>query len=580
MECTMTAASKSGSAQESLAACRGYLTAAALFSLAINLLYLAAPIYMLQVYDRVISSGSVSTLVMLTAALLMAFIALASLDIVRARILARIGLRLDRMLASRIVAATVEKGAGGSARSQPLRDFDTFRQVVSGSGIQAVFDLPWAPIYIGVIFLLHPFLGFFALGSAILLVIAAFLNEVLLRRPMAEANEAATSNYGFTEMGLRNVEVVKAMGMVGGLLHRWSRERNRLLRRQLAASDRAAAMTSLIKFLRLSMQSLILGLGAFLVVEQLATAGVMFAAVILLGRALQPVEQTVSHWRILLAARGAWFRVQTLLRSAPPPEASLMLPRPSGRLAVEGVRYIPAGTTQPILRGITFRLEPGQSLGVVGPSGAGKSTLVRHLVGVLRPSAGAVRLDGANIGTTSHEAIGRYIGYLPQDVELFADTVAANIGRFRQDVDAEIVQAAQIAGVHEMILRLPNGYETQVGEGGEVLSGGNRQRIALARAVFGDPALVVLDEPNSHLDGEGDQALSECLAELKQRGTTVVIVSHRPATLALVDKVLVLRNGAVEAFDDRANIVTRLNRPAPIQSVPHDQEPASAVAGG
>lgn len=541
------------------AASRGYFLAAGLFALAINLLYLAGPLYMMQVYDRVVSSGSVTTLVMLTVALLIAFAALAGLDVVRAQVMTRASVRLDAMLGGRVVSATVNSPSASSARSQPLRDFDTFRQFITGSGIHALLDLPWAPIYIGVIFMLHPLLGMFALGSAILLVAMALLNEWLVREPLSESNSAAARNYSFTEMGLRNADVVRAMGMMDGLLGRWNRDRYQVMERQVTASDRAATMSSVIKFLRMTMQSLILGLGAYLVIERMASPGSMFAASLLLGRALQPVEQTVGQWRGLVAARGAWVRVRDLLLASPPPERATALPRPTGQLTVENLLYIPPGSNKPILRQIAFRLEAGESLGIIGPSGAGKSTLARHLVGVLRPTGGAVRLDGADISAYLKD---RHIGYLPQDIELFADTVAANIGRFQTGADADVIAAAKLAGVHEMILRLPQGYDTQVGEGGAILSGGFRQRVGLARAIFGGPSLVLLDEPSSNLDTEGDQALIECIAQLKRNGVTVIVVSHRAASLATVDKILIIRDGAVEVFSDRAEFMRRLNRPA------------------
>ena len=380
--------------------------------------------------------------------------------------------------------------------------------------------------------MLHPLLGFFALGSAVVLLVMALANQWLVRHPLAEANVAAARVYNFTEMSLRNAEVVRALGMVDGLLKRWGRDRNRVLDRQTVASDRAAAMSSAIRFLRMSMQSVILGLGAYLAIERLTTVGAIFAGSLLLGRALQPIEQVVASWRNLVSARGAYGRVRDLLQANPERQRTIALPRPAGRVSVEGVSYALPGTNKFILQGISFRLEPGEALGIIGPSGAGKSTLARHLVGVLRATAGAVRLDEADVSIWSHHSLGRHLGYLPQDIELFADTVAANISRFQSGSDAEIVQAAQLAGVHDMILRLPNGYETEVGEGGAVLSGGYRQRIALARAVFGDPSLVVLDEPSSNLDSDGDAALADCVTQLKARGTTVVIISHRPATLA------------------------------------------------
>jgi ATP-binding cassette subfamily C protein len=548
-------------------ACRGYFVTAGVFSLAINLLYLAAPLYMLQVYDRVISSSSEVTLVMLTFALIMALLALAGLDAVRARVLTRASIRLDRLLAGRIMSAIIEGAQNlGGARSQLLRDFDIFRQFITGAGIHAVFDLPWAPIYIAVIFLLHPLLGGFAFGSAVLLICMALLNERLVRPPLSQSNEAATQNYSFTEMSLRNTEVVRAMGMTEGLLRRWGHDRSRMLERQVTASDRAARMQSIIRFLRLSMQSLILGLGAYLVIERDATVGAMFAASILLGRALQPVEQIVGSWRNLVAARAAFHRVRELLTANPPPELKLELPRPTGRISVEGLSYAPRGSSRPILRGIGFRVDQGELLGIIGPTGAGKSTLARHLVGVLAPSAGVVRLDDADVSIWPRSMIGQHIGYLPQDIELFSDTVAANIARFQTGTDEAVIEAAQTAGVHEMILRLPDGYETQVGEGGAILSGGCRQRIGLARAVYGNPSLVVLDEPSSNLDAEGDAALTECVVRLKRRGATVIIISHRPATIGVVDKILLIRDGVVEMFGPRAEILAKLTRP--VQTVP------------
>ncbi|WLA87203.1 type I secretion system permease/ATPase [Bradyrhizobium elkanii] len=554
--------------RQSLQACQSYFVTAAIFSLAINLLYLAGPLYMLQVYDRVISSASEITLLMLTLALLLAFMALAGLDAVRARVLTRTSIRLDRMIAPRVMTAIIDHSAKiGGARSQLLRDFDTFRQFITGSGIHAIFDLPWSPIYIAVIFALHPFLGAFALGSSIILVLMAFLNEWIVKPPLSESGEAANRNYGFTEMSLRNTEVVRAMGMTAGLLKRWGRDRDRMLERQVAASDRAATMQSMIRFLRLSMQSLILGLGAYLVIERMTTAGAMFAASILLGRALQPIEQIVGSWRSLVSARGAFLRVRELLGANPSRETGLTLPRPEGRLSVEALSFAAPGTSKPILRGVTFQLEPGEVLGIIGPSGAGKSTLARHIVGVQAPSAGAVRLDGSDVSSWIKSSLGEHLGYLPQDIELFADTVAANICRFKDGDDKDIILAARMADVHEMILRLVDGYDTQVGEGGAILSGGYRQRIGLARAVYGNPSLVVLDEPSSNLDAEGDAALADCITQLKKRGTTVVIISHRPATIGVVDKILVLREGVAEMFGPRSEILARLTRPVPVPAV-------------
>jgi PrtD family type I secretion system ABC transporter len=560
---------RSDEAYGMLMACRSYFVTVAIFSLAINLLYLATPLYMLQMYDRVVPSSSVITLVMLTIVLLVALLALAVLDIVRSGILARAGIRLDRLLSARIVTAVIDNAsAAGGARSQPLRDADTFRQYVTGAGIHAVFDLPWAPIYIAVIFMLHPLLGGFALACAFILLAMALINERLVRPSLNDSNEAASRNYSFTEMSLRNAEVVRAMGMADGLLNRWRRDRNRMMERQLVATDRGATISGLIRFLRLSMQSLILGLGAYLVIERVVTVGSMFAASILLGRALQPVEQIVGSWRGMIAARDAFNRVRYLLTSTPIPPVHLALPRPQGQVSVEQLSYGLPRSSRPLLYNVNFRIEPGESVGVIGPSGAGKSTLARQLVGVLRPTAGAVRLDGADIGTWPRGSVGQYIGYLPQDIELFSDSVAANIARFQQADDEAVIEAARLAGVHDMILRLPDGYETWVGDGGATLSGGYRQRIGLARAVFGLPSLVVLDEPSSNLDAEGDAALAECMLKLKKARITTIIISHRPATIAVVDKILLLVDGRIETFGPRAEVLARLNaRAAPIPIV-------------
>lgn len=538
-----------------------YFGTAGFFSLAVNLLYLAGPLYMLQVYDRVVSSGSEVTLLVLSLALLLAYAALAGLDAVRARVLARLSLRLDRRIAPRVMTAIIDRpDLAGSARSQLLREFDGLRQFLTGAGIHALFDLPWAPIYIAVAFLLHWTLGAFALGCAVVLLLLALVNELAVRAPLAEANAAAARSYGFTEASLRNAEVVRAMGMTEGLIQRWSHDRDVMLDRQIRASDRAARLQSIIRFLRLSMQSLILGLGAWLVIERDTTGGAMFAASLLLGRALQPIEQVVGTWRSFVSARGTMRRLKALFAAAPARTPELVLPRPAGRLTVEGLTAVIPGKSTPLLRAVSFDLEPGELLGVIGPSGAGKSTLARHLIGVTAPTAGAVRLDCSDVAAWSHGTLGRHVGYLPQDIELFPGTVAANINRFQAGDDAATLRAAEMAGVHDLVLRLGEGYDTPIGEGGAVLSGGFRQRLALARAVYGDPSLVVLDEPSSNLDAEGDTALADCIVALKNRGATVVLISHRPTTLGVVDKLLVLKDGAVVMFGLRSEILAQLAR--------------------
>jgi PrtD family type I secretion system ABC transporter len=539
--------------------CAAGFAIAGAFSLAINLLYLAGPLYMLQVYDRVVPSGSEATLLMLTLALLLAYLVLAGLDLVRAAVLTRLSIRIDRQMAPRVMQAIIAGPVvGGEARGQMLREFDTFRQFAS-TGIHAIFDLPWAPIYVATIFVLHWVLGVFAVVCCLALLAMALLNEVLVRKPLAEANAAAARSYGFTEATVRNGEIVRAMGMTAGLLRRWSRDRAVMLSRQAGASGRGASVQAVIRFLRLGMQSAVLGIGAWLVIEHEASSGAMFAASLLLGRALQPIEQVVGGWRNQAAARQAMRRLDELFLARPEMDKPLTLPRPAGRLEVENLTAIVPGQP-PLLRGVSFTLEPGEVLGVIGPSGAGKSTLARHLVGVTAASAGTVRLDGADIVPWSRGTLGRHVGYLPQDIELFADTVGANIGRFEADNDEAILRAAERARVHELVLRLRHGYETPVGEGGVTLSGGTRQRIGLARAVYGGPSLVVLDEPSSNLDAGGDSALADCIQDLKKEGTTTVVISHRLSTLGVVDKLLVLRDGQAVMFGPRADVLARLSQ--------------------
>jgi PrtD family type I secretion system ABC transporter len=537
----------------------------------VNLLYLASPLYMLQVYNRVVNSGSQTTLFLLTLILLVAFGALALVDLVRTRILARMSLRIERLLAPHLFAAGFDRQSGKNAARQPLRDLDTLRQFVTSGSTSALLDLPWVPVFLVAAFLLHPLIGWFAVVGCLLLVGTAIVSEYVVSTPLRQANDAGAKSHNFAEMSFRNGEAVTAMGMLDGVSRRWGRDRGRYIAKQAEAGAHATTVGGLVKFLRLSLQSLILGLGAWLAIEHLTSAGAMFASTFLLGRALQPIEQLVGGWRGMIAARTAYLNIADILDAVPAQDKVLSLPRPKGNLSVEAMHYGLPGNARFILRNISFALGTGDALGVVGPSGAGKSTLLRLLVGVVRPTAGTIRLDGADLRTWPRAELGGYIGYLPQDIELFADTVAANISRFAEGADAEIVKAAELAGVHELILRLPQGYNTQVGDGGLAISGGIRQRIGLARAVFGLPSLVALDEPSSNLDAEGDAALGRCIAALKQAGTTVVIVSHRPASLAGVDRILLLRDGQVEAIGPRDSVAGKL--------LP-SRAPAQSAAGG
>ena len=558
---------------EALLASRGAFLMTGVFSFFINLLMLTAPLYMLQVYDRVLASRSESTLVALTVLAGGLLLIMGLLDLVRSRVLVRVGTGLGMKLNQRVFAAVFERSLKGQRgeRSQPLRDLDNLRQFLTGPGTFAFFDAPWVPLYLGVVFLFHPLLGFIALGGAAVLFVIAILNEVLTRRLLQRANAEVTAAYGFAETSLRNAEALEAMGMLDGIRGRWMTRHRGGLALQSTASDRAGTLTASSKAIRMFLQVAILGAGAGLAIQQIITPGVMIAASIIMGRALAPVEQAIGQWRQFVAARSSYRRLTDLLRDNPERPAHLVLPRPEGRLSLEQVVVVPPGAAKPVLKGISFKLEPGDALGVIGPSASGKTSLARLLVAVWQPYAGSLRLDGAELNSWKRDDLGPHIGYLPQDVELFSGTVAENIGRFADEPDSEaVVQAARCAGVHEMILQLDEGYDTQIGENGAFLSGGQRQRIGLARALYGGPVLVVLDEPNANLDAAGDRSLAQAILDLKERRATVVVMAHRPSAIAAVDKLLMLRDGKVEAFGPKEEVlaqVTRAAAAAPVSNV-------------
>ncbi|ACI97801.1 type I secretion system permease/ATPase [Rhodospirillum centenum] len=547
-----------------LKACGGGFAMAGVFSFFINMLMLVSPLYMLQVYDRVLGSRSEATLLMLTIVIIGLLGVMGALELLRSRVLVRISNRIDTRLAERLFEIVYERALRmpQASRSQPLSDLLTLRQFLTGQGLFAFFDAPWAPLYMLVVFLLHPLLGIIAVCGAVILVALAVATEMLTRKPLAQANQEQMLGGQFAETNLRNAEVLEAMGMLPGIRRRWYDRHRKMLTLQAVASDRAGAISSITKFVRISLQSLILGAGAWLAIRHEITPGVMIAASIIVGRALAPVEQAIGTWKLLLQARSSYERLTEMFQKVPPRPQPMPLPAPTGALAVEGLVAVPPGSTVPALRGISFQVEAGEAVGIIGPSAAGKSTLVRMLVGVWPAYAGKIRLDGADIGQWDRTQLGPHIGYLPQDVELFSGTIAENIARFGE-VDADkVVTAARMAGVHDLIVRLPQGYDTQIGEGGSVLSGGQRQRVALARALYGDPVLVILDEPNSNLDDEGEAALVRAMAQLRDRGATVLIVAHRPSVLGGVDKILVLRDGAVQMFGPRADVMARFARPA------------------
>ena len=536
---------------------RPYLLFGAFFSLFINALQLTFPIYMLQIYDRVLSSYSMPTLYVITLAAVLCLIVMSLLEFTRSRLLVRCGVAIDQALSRDVLDSVIKQSAllGMEPNQATLRDVNLLRNFFGGNAIFTLFDIPWTPIFLAVIYILHPLLGMVATGGAVLLVIFAIINEKITRQPMDAANTVNGFSMKFMEMARRNARTIRSMGMLEGVAGRWEEYNDTVTKLQTQSSRRAGLVQSLSGWLRQSMQVFIYGVGAWLTLEGKATAGCMIASSIIMGRALAPVQMGIGSWKSMIEARGAWKRLDALL-SQPQQKEGMDLPVPSGKLAAEGLSF--AIRDAAILRGINFEIEPGESLGLIGPSGAGKSTLCRLLLGIWPASAGAVRLDGADIYTWDKEKLGPHIGYLPQDIELFPASVAENIARMGE-VDSEaVIEAAQQAGVHELILNFPKGYDTVIGEGGLVLSGGQRQRIGLARALYNKPKLVVLDEPNSNLDDEGERALVASWPILKEQGTTLVVVSHKPSLLSGVDKILMLKEGQQVMFGPRDEVFKKL----------------------
>jgi ATP-binding cassette subfamily C protein/ATP-binding cassette subfamily C protein EexD len=542
-----------------LARCRGGLAAAFGFSMIANLLILVVPLYMLQVFDRVLMSQSTRTLAYLTLLAVGALVLLGVFTLLRARVLVRLGTWIDRVLAPSVFLRGIENALRGAAyRTEALRDLATLRSFLGGNGIMALFDSPWVPVYVFVIYLLHPTLGHIALGGAAVLFAAGLVMHLATSGRLKMAGSLTARNLRGAEAAYRNAEAIDGMGMGAALARRWDRGNAEVLALQALASDRAGAITAFTKFFRLFLQMGILGAGAWLVLRHELTPGGMIAASIVLGRALAPVEQAIGTWKQTMGAREAWRRLAELFAQPPLHPAVMPLPTPRGHLRVEGVTYAPPGAKAPVLKGVTLEVMPGEVLAIIGPSAAGKSTLARLMVGIGRPQAGAVRLDGAEVFAHGREELGRHVGYLPQDVELFPGTVRENIARMADGEPDKVVAAAELAGVHEMILRLPEGYETEIGEQGGLLSGGQRQRIALARALYGNPPLLVLDEPNASLDAAGEEALHRAIAAAKAAGTAVVLIAHRPSMLAHVDRLAVLKEGRLQDIGERDEIIARL----------------------
>jgi ATP-binding cassette subfamily C exporter for protease/lipase len=537
-----------------------FLRAAGL-SLFSNLMMLAPSIYMLQVYDRVLTSRNSTTLLMLTLMLLVILAVMGALESARSGILQRVGVNLDQQLGARIFDALLRRNlrAPEGNAIQSLHDLTNLRQFLGG-GLVVLFDAPWAPIYILVIALIHPLLGVFALFAAILIFGLALINERITRQPLDEAQKNALRAAAVASGQLRNAEVAEALGMVAGLRARWTMLQDKVLALQALASERGGAIGASTRFVRLASQSLILGLGAWLAIDDLITPGGMIAGSILLGRGLAPVEMAIAQWKAWLSVRSAHERLHKLMADYPTPPPAMPLPPPTGLVTVENVTATPPGSEAPVLKNLAFRINAGDAVGVIGPSAAGKSSLARLLVGLWTPTEGHVRLDAADVSAWDKNELGPYLGYLPQDVELFEGTAAQNIARFGQLESEKVVAAARRAGVHEMILRLPNGYDTPLGPSAGILSAGQRQRIGLARALYGEPRLVVLDEPNASLDDAGQAALAAALLELKQNGVTVVLMTHRRSVLAAVEKLLVLRDGSLVAYGPRDAVLDALSK--------------------
>lgn len=529
--------------------CRGAFVAVMVFSLFINLLMLTVPLYMLQVFDRVIITRSIETLIFLTIITGVALITWSLLEVIRTQTMVRISSWLDRRLSGVVFEKSLEiKSSGGLPSIQGLRDLSNVRIFLTGAGILAILDAPWTPFFIVMIFLMHPMLGWLSLVGAIFLFVLALGNEYATRHLLTRANNSANVALSQAEAATRNAPVIKAMGMLPNLIQRWDTSNNEMLELQARASSRAGLITATSKLVRQCLQVGMLGLGAWLVVESQITAGMMIAGSILMGRALSPVEQAISSWGAAISARSAYSRLRAGLTETSLVENEVSLPVPTGRLDVEAVTFHRDGMPEPILNEVSFHVNAGEMLGIIGPTAGGKSTLASLLVGVNKPAEGHVRLDGADVADWASTDIGQYIGYLPQDIELFPGSIKDNIARMGSANSEDLLAAAQLAGSHRMILSMPNAYDTEVGEGGAALSGGQRQRIALTRALYNRPRFVVLDEPNSNLDAPGEVALVKTLNMLKNMGTTVVVISHKPNIIKHVDKVLVLKGGKLADF--------------------------------
>ena len=544
----------------------GAFMSALFFSWIVNLLMLTGSLFMLQVYDRVIPSSSVPTLIALSLIVLILYIFYGVLDFVRTRILVRIGRRIEETMRARVFDAMAHLALkrNNNAGGQPVQDLSTIRQFLGGQGPLAFMDMPFVPIFLLVCFLLHWVLGVVALVSAAIIFVFAVLTERASRQPLAQANSASVKANAITEEARRNAEALHSLGMKGAIRRNWTKIQHEALDFQTRANDAGARYSMFSKVFRMITQSAMLGAGAWLAIKHEISGGSIIASSIIMGRALAPMEQAVGNWQQFLGFRKAFERLNRVLDVVAPEEQRMTLPDPKGFLDVENLVVMLPGSDKPILQGINFKVEPGQGLGIIGPTGAGKSTLARALVGLIAPTRGSVRLDGATSDQREDDERGRLIGYLPQDTQIFDGTVAQNISRFVEAPDSKkIVEAAQLANIHDFIMRLPQGYDTPLAEGGSRLSAGQRQRVALARALFGDPVLFVMDEPNSNLDADGEIALDRAIRASIKRGAAVIVVAHRPSALYAMDNLLVLTNGQVAAMGTRDEIMRKVTTPPP-----------------
>lgn len=550
---------------KALRACRSAFIGVGLMSCVINLLYLTGSMFMLEVYDRVLPSRSVPTLVGLVFIAALLYMAQGVLELIRGRILGRIGTALDESLNARVFDTVVRLPlmiGGRSEGLQPLRDLDNVRAFLGSMGPSAFFDLPWLPFYLAICFAFHVMIGITALIGAIILVSLTLVTEYLSRQPARDALTLAARRNDLASASRRNAEVLVAMGMAGRLSRRWSDANEKYLAGNQNASDVSGGLGAISKVLRMMLQSAVLGTGAYLVIHQEATAGIIIAGSILSARALAPVDLAIAHWKSFVAARQSWHRLNRLLEQMPVRATPTQLQDPTTRVSVEALSIAAPGDQRLIVHDVSFALEAGSGLGVIGPSGSGKSSLIRALVGVWLPVRGKVRIDGAALDQWTSDSLGRHVGYLPQDVELFNGTVAQNICRFDPEAKSDdIISAAKEAGVHEMIIKMRDGYNTDVGEQGKALSAGQAQRVALARALYGDPFLIVLDEPNSNLDTEGDEALTRAVRAARERGAIVVVVAHRPIGIEAMDQILVLKDGRLHAFGPKEQVLAQVLQP-------------------